>query len=454
MAEAVALSEQQKYERMWSVNDYRRFSPGEQLVTEFLAHANIQPGSEVIDFGAGSGRAAMLLASLTKSAVTMLDFATNSLDDEVKRTVQQDKGLSFIYHDLTKPVPVSAYWGYCTDVMEHIPTEDVELVLKNIFASVKRVFFQICLVDDTFGSRIGEALHLTVKPSGWWAHTIRACGGHILYSDQRDHNVLFYVSTESGADAGFINNDIESVRSNILTNLSRGFKECMPHARQNSAVMLLAGGPSLNDSEAEIRKKRNRGIPIITVNGTYNWCLERGLKPSGQIIVDSRAFNKRFVEPVISTCRYLIASQAHPSITDGIPPEQVWLWHNGASPAVLDIIKQAKGDQPWTPVNGGLTVMLRAIPLLNMLGWRKLDIYGFDSCLQERTHHAYAQTENDADVAIKTKFNDKEYWCHPWMVAQAREFVMLLKQLGGGMSLTVFGGGLIAEILKSKSKRS
>jgi hypothetical protein len=40
--------------------------------------------------------------------------------------------------------------------------------------------------------------------------------------------------------------------------------------------------------------------------------------------------------------------------------------------------------------------VLRAFPLLRMLGYTQFHVFGFDSCVQEDgTHHAYPQPEND-----------------------------------------------------------
>ena len=44
---------------------------------------------------------------------------------------------------LTKPIKHRAAYGYCTDVMEHIPTDDVAAVIENIMASAEKVFFLI-----------------------------------------------------------------------------------------------------------------------------------------------------------------------------------------------------------------------------------------------------------------------------------------------------------------------
>ena len=53
----------------------------------------------------------------------MLDFAGNCLDEAVRADLGD--GFTFQQHDLNKPVPIHAQYGYCTDVMEHIPEQDI-----------------------------------------------------------------------------------------------------------------------------------------------------------------------------------------------------------------------------------------------------------------------------------------------------------------------------------------
>jgi hypothetical protein len=217
--------------------------------------------------------------------------------------------------------------------------------------------------------------------------------------------------------------------------------------------MLLAGGPSLNDFEDDIRQKREQGMPLVTTNGAYNWCLERGIKPSAQIVVDGREFNKRFVQPSIENCHYLLASQCNPEIIKAAPKEQVYLWHAGKSEVVNNALEtfdsKRKQGRQWFPVMGGTTVMMRGIPMLIMLGYHRMHIYGFDSCLMEDKHHAYEQEENDNKRVMNVRLNGREFKCQIWMWVQAQEFIDIQKMIADHCELAIYGDGLIAHIVKT-----
>ena len=170
-------TEREKYQILWARQDYRDWSPGADAVDAFLA---LEPEGLVIDFGCGTGRAALKIAETHR--VLCIDFTDNCRD---KAAVI----LPFVQHDLTRPIPVRGDVGFCTDVMEHIPPEDVDAVLANIMASVPRCFFQIATVPDAFGAAIGQTLHLTVRDHEWWA----AKFAKILWSERTPMHSTFYV---------------------------------------------------------------------------------------------------------------------------------------------------------------------------------------------------------------------------------------------------------------------
>jgi len=179
------ISEEEKYERMWLHSDYRAFAPGEQAADTFL---NVIEGKgRVIDFGCGTGRGAMKI-NAAGHEVLLVDFAGNCRDREAMV-------LPFRKHDLTQPLDERAEYGYCTDVMEHIPPEHVDDVLRNIFACCGNVFFQISLVDDVCGAYIGHPLHLSIHPAEWWTQKLEQFG-RIYWFAKYPQTAMFYVTKE------------------------------------------------------------------------------------------------------------------------------------------------------------------------------------------------------------------------------------------------------------------
>lgn len=181
--------ERDKYRKAWGHDDYRQYSPGEFAVSEYIQ--NCKPKrTTVIDFGTGTGRAALALYNLGFD-VAMIDIADNCLDKDVADKLGRNLLIANLWDKLDVP---RSEEGYCTDVMEHIPPEHVQAVIENILNLCNRAFFQICLTEDHFGKVLGEHLHLTVQTYDWWREMLSGYG-HILYEKDMGNDAQFYVSS-------------------------------------------------------------------------------------------------------------------------------------------------------------------------------------------------------------------------------------------------------------------
>ena len=386
----------------------------------------------------------------------MVDFAANCLDEDIKVMLDSQRDvLRFVEADLTEPMPdgLKACYGVCCDVMEHIQPDTVDAVLTNILSAAQHVYFQIATEPDQFGAAIGETLHVCVRPFDWWKERIESAGAVISHSKDEGGYAKFYATAwADGKDfiaQGELNCELETYRTNIRASIRRGLQQIRPYDLQDVTVMLLGGGPSLSEFESEIREKREAGQFLITTNGSYNWCLDRGINPSATVVVDAQPHNARFVQPVIDNCKYLIASQCDASVFDAIPPEAVWLWHAIGVPEVIEDLTDFYKDEPWDAVPGGSTVVLRSLLLLRILGFAKFEIYGFDSCVLPDAHHAYSQSENDGEITAGVMTQDgKTFRCTGWQISQAQEFLDQMKSFGNEIEIDVKGNGLIAHLLE------
>jgi SAM-dependent methyltransferase len=185
----VYMSEKEKYRKMWEFEEYRQVAPGEHLVDLFMKVTKAQPDDTVTDFGCGTGRGGARLRDAGLN-VLLVDFVENSRDEEAS-------GLPFVQADLYKPLPprVTSRFGYCTDVLEHIRTEDLDAVINNIMMTlVHGCFFQVSHVEDRMGALIGQILHLTVKPADWWLDKFCALGYSLRHVRIGEISSTFFVT--------------------------------------------------------------------------------------------------------------------------------------------------------------------------------------------------------------------------------------------------------------------
>lgn len=180
------LSEQEKYRAMWSLPAYRNVSPGEDCVDAFLAIA--KPQGLVIDFGCGTGRAALKLKDAGLD-VLLLDFAENCRDPAAMDLPFMQRNLHWWLDDVPR-----AEFGFCTDVMEHMPPDLVDEVIHNVMEVARKCFFQISLVPDQMGALIGHPLHLSVHPASWWRETFERLGYLVQWQQGDDIAACFFVT--------------------------------------------------------------------------------------------------------------------------------------------------------------------------------------------------------------------------------------------------------------------
>jgi hypothetical protein len=187
-----AATERIKYERLWTHADYRRWSPGEHCAEHAMARLGMKPSESISDFGCGTGRAAALFQR-HGLVVFAIDDAANCLDADLRVPLE----IACLW-DLP-PTPATDY-GFCADVMEHIPLEHVDATLANIAGRVRRaVFFRISTAPDGCGKLIGERLHLTVEPADWWVERV---GRYFRVTDwRRDVSDVEIVAFAMGACA-------------------------------------------------------------------------------------------------------------------------------------------------------------------------------------------------------------------------------------------------------------
>jgi SAM-dependent methyltransferase len=165
------LDAREIYESLWGDSlypRYRKFTVAENdgLLQFFLSH--VGPNDSVNDYGCGSGRPAQKIWK-AGHRVAMIDIAENCLDPAIREMLVD--GFSFIRADLRKMGPniPCSDWGFCCDVMEHIPQDSIDQVLQGIAQRSSHCFFQIANWQDTTGPKLfGEYLHCTVLGEDEW----------------------------------------------------------------------------------------------------------------------------------------------------------------------------------------------------------------------------------------------------------------------------------------------
>ncbi len=232
---------------------------------------------------------------------------------------------------------------------------------------------------------------------------------------------------------------------NVQQNCQRGCKQVISHLPNDQEIAIVTGGPSLETTFPELEDLVSDGIKTVVVNGTHDWLIKRGIRPSAMVMCDARAFNSRFVANPEQKTKYFIASQCHADVYDALEGFDVYQFHLYLGMGERKIVDEALGGVAW--IVGGSTVGLRAIHLMRVLGFQRMHIFGMDSCRMNGEHHCYAQKENDFEQVQEFTIGDRTFVCDFWHLAQMEGFVNLSKSLGDLFELQIHGDGAIAHLV-------
>lgn len=252
-----------------------------------------------------------------------------------------------------------------------------------------------------------------------------------------------------------LNTDQDKLRENIEINIKRidpstgkRHEQVWAWKEQETVVALVGGGPSLLKTIDEIKESQENGSKVVALANTAHVLTENGIKPSAHVFVDAKPNNANFIVDDLDI-PYFVASQCDPSVFDKLESlgRKIYIWHAVNDDSEFEIIHD--NYEKWIPIQGGPTIMLRAMRLFDVLGYHKFDVFGFDSCLMEGEHHAYDQENADGDKAIKVGLNGRDFDVTGQFMSQAMEFMKIVKVFGQNWKMRVHGDGLINHLIRT-----
>jgi len=258
-----------------------------------------------------------------------------------------------------------------------------------------------------------------------------------------------------------VNTDEATLAVHVAGAIRRRHPQVWGQPMKPDVVAIVGSGPSLADTERELVDLVFAGAKVVTLNGAYQWCLARNIRPSAQIVLDARPSTARFVVPDVPQCRYYVASQCHPDVFDAVAGRpHVGLWHAvGADDGPLaDILTDYYGKGRWSSIHGGTSVGTRAIGLLRTLGFGRLHLFGIDCCWIGDAHHAIDQPENAGEKRLRVTLAPsdrpdlaRDFWCAPWHLKQLEDLLVMIRFNGESFLLDIHGDGAAAYALRTSA---
>lgn len=208
-------------------------------------------------------------------------------------------------------------------------------------------------------------------------------------------------------------------------------------------IALVGSGPSVKGELESIRKLREQKVPIVAIKDAHDWLIENDFIPDYALAVDPQEHRWACFRKKHPAVKYLIASQCHPAMFEHLKDMDVQLWHL--------YIKEGQTYPPDSMlVTGGTTSGLRALTLFYSMGYRKFELFGYDSCLQENELRMDGTTFDKPPIEIFIGERKRRFLTTPEMAAQAGEFQTLFRVLHD-VEIKSHGHGVITAILEERA---
>lgn len=231
-----------------------------------------------------------------------------------------------------------------------------------------------------------------------------------------------------------------TIVNNIKSAIAAGYEFIKPHPAHEYHAVICGGGPSITENIEEIKQRKALGQVIVALNGALKWLTNHGVEADYHILLDARLENIDFVPPdgICTKTALLYSAQCHPEVLKNAHNPICWIPYADGLPQLL-------GEFEAAYIGGGSSVGLKAIPLLWVLGYRTMHLYGYDSSYREAEHHAYDQPLNAKENIITVEVAGQKFLAAPWMASQAMEFRDLMAHFVNkeGCTITVHGDGLL-----------
>lgn len=244
---------------------------------------------------------------------------------------------------------------------------------------------------------------------------------------------------------------VEQVRVNALRHDIKN----MPFSAYNPKIMVfVAGGPSLEKNINELREKADdpEHYEIFTSNATCKYLLSKGIIPKYHVIVDPTERKKHDLEYDCDEVNLLIGLQCHPAVFDARGNRKTFKFLAASAlhhtPSDVEVAQAActPEDPNLLGIGGGSMMGTRALYLAAALGYRRLEYYGFDACVEYNGDkvRCYSYDKNRAENILEVEAaNGRKFFSTIAFARQATEIVSLMSKLPG-LDVVVYGDSFMS----------
>lgn len=238
----------------------------------------------------------------------------------------------------------------------------------------------------------------------------------------------------------------DQLLDHLRSSMRRKIPHFMPTPQHDHEIACVGSAPSVRNFVEEIRALKERGVYIMAIKAAHDFLIGHGIIPHMAIAVDPQPHIKKCFQKKRQDVFYFLASQCHPELFDFFDGHKVVLWHLLTG---KEGEKEAINNEP--ALGGGSTSGMRAMTLSWAMGFRKINLFGYDSCLSGTELKIDGTTHEEPP--LKLWIHGREFDCNPPMAAQVTEFEKVLNAFKGHVQVRVHGDGAIPWLAKLRGER-
>lgn len=242
------------------------------------------------------------------------------------------------------------------------------------------------------------------------------------------------------------------IRENISKNIRLIRNWYAPCKKTDETIVLCSAGPSLD--ALQVKEYYDKGHKIVAVKHSLKKLQAVGIIPWAVILLDPREHVADFIDDIHPDSLVFVASMVDPIVTERLLARNAKVigYHVAVGAHEEDFLKN--GD---CLIVGGSATSTRGISVLEGLGFRNMELFGYDCCyhekpdLQEKKDNGTMKYE---EITLETEtYGDKKikrtFWTEGQFLAQLQEFrnYYYFREC---LNLNIHGDGMIPWVWKNK----
>lgn len=243
--------------------------------------------------------------------------------------------------------------------------------------------------------------------------------------------------------------DMQRLDENVRINRTKGIPIFQPDTPKKEPILILSGGPSLNQFGHEILGFNG---PVMAIGQVHKWCIEHAVPFDMAVFSDPRERTIDYIEQIHPAAKYFAASHCPPEmVTRLMDAPNFELFHVG-DPSVEYRFKDQNGEiEHYISVAAHTSLLGIKIAILS--GYTDIHLIGMDSCYMGDQHHAYDKPTHKGKNVRDVFVNGRVFFADDGMIVQALEIKDFVVRFGHKFSLTIYGDGLIANMFQPKESK-